>query len=198
MKCSNCGKTIQHPYHLDGKIYGYNCYKQALSLKYISLQEKNNNSYNAKCISAIEIFSNIEYKKEYTKKFQESILQQWNTCKKLTGKQFNCIIKKFNNIQYIDYALLYIELFKDVEAERHIYYKVREENLINRYKNNKIFLNIVKNIYKTSIEKGKVFYIVTFKDIDDNFIYCELLSKQKLTNIKKDNDTKILDIIEIK
>jgi len=201
MKCSACGKTIQHLYHLDGKIYGYNCYKQALSLKYVSLRESYNNSYIAKCISAIEIFSNIEYKKDYTKKFQNSILQQWSTCKKLTGKQFECIINKFNNIQYINYMLLYVELFKDEEVERHIYIKINEENLINEYKNNQTFLNIIKNtMYKASIKKGKTFYIVTYKDkdIDDDFIYCELLSEQKLTKYKNDKDTKILDIIEIK
>lgn len=48
------------------------------------------------------------------------------------------------------------------------------------------------------MKKGKKFFIVTFKEIDDSFIYCELLRKARYKEIKEDEYIKILDVIEIK
>ncbi len=33
-KCIECGKQINNPYYINGKAYGYSCYKKQLALIY--------------------------------------------------------------------------------------------------------------------------------------------------------------------
>lgn len=74
IKCSTCNKTIKNPYYLDGKIYGYNCYKMALSLKLAKLQDIKNNEYALKCFATIEVFKNKKFTKDWNINFKSQLL----------------------------------------------------------------------------------------------------------------------------
>lgn len=109
MKCYTCERKIKNPYYLDGHMYGYQCYKLALAQKCINQKEIHNDEYRRKCELAVDIFCRKEFKAGWNKDFQESILKQWATCKKLTGKQFRVIMQKLSDIERID---LYLSLFE--------------------------------------------------------------------------------------
>lgn len=90
MKCAECGKAIKNPHFINGIAYGYNCYRQKIALIYKQWEDERNVDYSVKCFAAIEVFKNKK-----TNSFHESIIKQWNDCKKLTAKQLECIIKGF-------------------------------------------------------------------------------------------------------
>lgn len=90
MKCCVCGKEIKNPHYINGKPYGYNCYKQKLAIIYKQWEEVHNAEYSAKCFAAMEIFKNKK-----SNSFHDSVVEQWKAYKKITGKQLECIIKGF-------------------------------------------------------------------------------------------------------
>ena len=98
LKCVTCGKEKIHPHFLIGKTYGYNCYKLALALYFKEWEEEKNIEYSKKCFSAIEIFKNKK-----SGSFYDSIINQWNECKKITMKQLECIIRSFNDAEAIEF-----------------------------------------------------------------------------------------------
>ena len=96
--CCECGKPIKHRHYLDGKCYGYNCYRQALSIKYAKLTEIHNAVYAADCEAAISVFIG---KKSST--FHDSICKQWKDCGKLTAKQLEAVRKCFTDTETLSY-----------------------------------------------------------------------------------------------
>lgn len=110
MQCFTCSKPIKNKHYLDGKVYGYNCYRMALSLKYAALQSATNFDWNNKCIALIEIFKKKQFSKDWNLNFQESIVLQWNDCHKLTGNQFSAVYKKLEEIEQIEYLLTYLDI----------------------------------------------------------------------------------------
>lgn len=88
--CEECGKEIKNPHYINGKPYGFNCYRKKLAIINKEWENEHNAEYSAKCFSAMEVFKNKK-----SNSFHDAILFQWNTCKKLTGKQLGCIIKGF-------------------------------------------------------------------------------------------------------
>lgn len=98
MKCAECGKTITKVHYIGGKAYGYNCYKKKLAIIYKQWEDERNAEYSAKCFSAMEIFKNKK-----NDSFHDSIINQWNACKKLTAKQLDCIINGFSVAETINF-----------------------------------------------------------------------------------------------
>lgn len=139
IKCVECGKPIKNAYYLNGKAYGYNCYKQKLALIYKQWEDEHNTEYSIKCFSAMQVF---ESKKSNS--FHDSICKQWNECKKLTAKQLNCIIKGFSFSEMIQFYKTWFLLADDenkraiaswteniISKERKFYAFVEDEEIHN-------------------------------------------------------------------
>lgn len=133
MKCADCGREIKNAYYLNGNMYGYNCYKRKLALIYKQWEDERNAEYSAKCFAAMEIFKNK--KSNY---FHDSIVRQWNNCKKLTAKQLECITKSFSESETIEFYKVWFLLATD-ELKKGISSWL--ENLILRTKTTYLYMN---------------------------------------------------------
>jgi hypothetical protein len=196
--CSQCGKKIENAYYLDGKIYGHECYKMALSLKYTALEQQKNDSYTNKCIALIEIFRNKTFKDTWNKDFQTSVLKQFDECHKLTGKQFDVIVKKFDDKEYINYLLIYTEIYQDREIEKYIYNQVvNAKYLLSEYKNNEMFIRCIKTENEISIKRSRKLYIVEYKDIDEPNSIGRIIKADELEELKNDEYIEIISVQEV-
>jgi hypothetical protein len=212
-KCCTCSKEIKNIYRLDNKNYGYNCYKLALALKMAKLQDIKNNEYALKCFATIEVFKNKEFSREWNNNFKKSILDQWENCKKLTGGQLNCIIKKMDNKELFEIKLIYALVSTDDKYElcNDIFYdcKQRIDTLIN-YKNDSRLHEVLKytieKMNKSRVRRNKelkAYYIINYEECEELRVegmeknFYELCSNKKLEKYKNDEDVKILEIIEI-
>lgn len=114
VECADCGRKISicNAHYINGKPYGYSCYRKQLALLYKQWEDEKNAEYSAKCFAAMKIF---EGKKSNS--FHDSVCKQWNECKKLTAKQLECIIKGFTDKESIDFWIIWQQLYKDTEIE---------------------------------------------------------------------------------
>ena len=110
VQCADCGRKIPicNAHSLNGKYYGYSCYKKQLALLYKQWEDEKNAEYSAKCFAAMQIF---EGKKSNS--FHDSICKQWNECRKLTAKQLDCIIKGFTDKENISFWIIWQQLTND-------------------------------------------------------------------------------------
>lgn len=205
MKCFTCGREIQNGYYLDGKVYGHECYKLALAQKYIHLQELKNDDWTKKCIAAIELFRNVEFKKSaWNQEFQKSVLTQWDACNKLSGKQFGLIMKNIDEMEwnYIYFDLLEDEGKKDTQA-RYITNWTNHNGLIEEYKNDERLYEAIRIEHRNGIQRhDRKYYIVEYKYwLNDNNNF-EILSNIKLEKLKEEaqetpEEIQIINIIEV-
>lgn len=204
MNCTTCNKPISNLYYLDGKTYGYNCYKMALSLKLAHLQQLKNDEYSIKCFALISVFENKTFKDTWNNDFKTSILTQWNACNKLTGKQFNVIYQKLNLIESIEYNLLYIDMLEacniDVKQQQQALYsslytqKTQEQihTMFNTFKADERFLKVLK-----CYNPKKELYLINKKDIEDTETFFIVVDNEQLENYKNDEYTEILETIKL-
>lgn len=108
IKCSECGRLVENAYYINGKAYGYNCYKQKLAIIYKQWEDEKNAEYSAKCFAAMQVFQN-----KRSNSFHDSICKQWNECKKLTAKQLNCITKGFTFNETISFYKVWFLIAND-------------------------------------------------------------------------------------
>ena len=113
LKCAECGRPIENAYYLNGKPYGYNCYKQKLAIIYKQWEDEKNAEYSTKCFAAMQIFQNKK-----SNSFHDSICKQWNDCKKLTAKQLNCITKGFNFNETISFYKVWFLLANEENKKK--------------------------------------------------------------------------------
>ena len=189
MKCECCRKTIINPYYLDGKVYGYNCYKKALALKYIQWEDERNKEYSIKCFSAMEIFKNKKLNS-----FHDSIVKQWNDCKKPTVKQLECIIKGFTDTEKFSFWLIQINLTQNEMTKKSLAAWI--ENDINKRQAWKEYIDneqVNNSILNDSKYKRLGFHY--YKDIEDDFIAIE--SNRYLEENQQDEYTEVLKVINI-
>ena len=52
VKCSECGRLVKNAYYINGKAYGYNCYKQKLMLIYKQWEDEKNAEYIINVLNA--------------------------------------------------------------------------------------------------------------------------------------------------
>lgn len=197
MKCALCGKDIKNVYRLNGKVYGYNCYKLELAKYKIEQQQLLNDEYAKKVLMAILVYKEKTFTRQYSVDFQKSILDQYNACKKLTGKQLTAVQNTFSKQDWLSYNIIRLELddfptatHKKLLAEKIIddmFYKLqRDSENVNDMLESEPFLNILKLAHT----KGCHFY----KDIDEDFIYID--DNKKLDANKKDEYLEVLKVIE--
>lgn len=194
-KCSICGKNIKNIYYLNGKVYGYECYKRELSLLYKKFEDEKNAEYSAKCFAAMQIFKNKK-----SNRFHDSVCEQYESCKKITAKQLECIIKSFTNKEMIDFCQVWFYLSKKDNVKRDIAYILYENVKVNR----EFFIrdeNIINNediidilTHTTEFQHGLFFYKDTFNKI---FIEKTGSERSKRSTLKsyQDEDIEILKIV---
>ncbi len=138
VECADCGRKIPicNVHYINGKPYGYGCYKKQLVLLYKRWEDEKNAEYSAKCFAAMQIF---EEKKSNS--FHDSICKQWNDCKKLTARQLEGIIKRFTDKENINFWIIWQQLTNDECLKRGIPSWI--ENII--YKNKKGFADFMEN-----------------------------------------------------
>lgn len=203
--CSVCGKKIKdgNAHYINGVPYGYNCYKQKLALIYKEWEDERNKEYSIKCFSVMQIF--------ITKKsnsFHDSIIKQWNDCKKLTMKQLNCIIDGFSKNEIIEFYKVWFMLTEDNETKKHI--SNFTIYIINTMKENNggsesawgqfIEDELIHNIIKFDAIGNSYRYGFYFNnDIDDpEFIFISPIKKDRrgLNEAIEDEYINIIKIIE--
>lgn len=146
MKCSACGKAITNVYKLDGKSYGKSCYKKELALRYKIFEDAKNLEYSKKVFSAMEI-----YKNKKSNSFHDSIMAQWEDCKKITAKQLSCILKSFTLMEDISFYEMRFNLTEDEKTKEQI------SNLyIKAINNNNKWADVLENVNLVEIVTYKV------------------------------------------
>lgn len=115
--CTECGKPIEKPYYIDGKPYGYTCYKREIAIRLAKMklaeQEEKNARYSCECFCAMEIFKNKK-----SGRFHDSICQQWNACHKLTINQLKAIRNTFSTMEKVFFYALQASLQEDKHYQR--------------------------------------------------------------------------------
>lgn len=110
--CTECGKPIEKPYYIDGKPYGYTCYKREMSIRLAKMklaeQEAKNARYSCECFCAMEIFKNKK-----PGRFHDSICEQWDACHKLTINQLKAIRNSFSGSEKVVFYALQAILQED-------------------------------------------------------------------------------------
>lgn len=189
MKCAECGKDIKNAYYINGKAYGYNCYKQKLALIYKQWEDEHNTEYSAKCFAAMQIFEG-----KRSNSFHDSICKQWNECKKLTAKQLECIIKGFNLKEKIDFLCIWFPLTKDEDLKRGISSWIETElykkYCVGDYINNEAVINCL--LYDRKYKNGFHFC----HDIDDKPEIIYISQNKYLQENLEDEYIEVLKVVE--
>jgi glutamyl/glutaminyl-tRNA synthetase len=189
MTCFTCGRPIINAHWLDGKMYGHECYKIALSLKYAALQKVYNDDYTKKCIAAITTLENTSFGKGWNEDFKKSILSQWNNCNKLTGKQLDIVLKKVDTMEYhyIYFALL-DDAEKITEQAKLLVNLTNHHNLIEKYKDDERLHEAIKIAHSRAIaKKNKKYYIIAWHEADDQEeIFWTISDNDFLQNLQND------------
>ena len=202
LKCTTCNKEIKNPYRLDGKVYGYNCYKMALSLKLAMLQEIKNSEWNQKCFSLVEVLRNKEFKDSWNNDFKMSILEQWDRHGKMSTKQFNCIIKKFNKIEYMEYLLILYDIIdREVGStcdRYNVWEELKDQEVIKHFKNDERIFKFIKDYKNKRIKRlGKQYCIVTWNEIEDKNSLISIMDQKELTDYVNDEYIVVHEVIDI-
>lgn len=193
LKCAECGRPIENAYYLNGKAYGYNCYKQKLAIIYKQWEDEKNAEYSIKCFAAMQIFQG-----KRSNSFHDSICKQWNECKKLTAKQLNCITKSFNFNETISFYKVWF-LLANEENKKAI--ACWTETLISKERKFTDFVNDeeVHNILLTDVRyKRHGFHF--WHDIDDEpediFISCNEKNDRLLNENLEDEYIEVLKVVK--
>ena len=207
-KCSQCNKTIKNVFYLDGKQYGYSCYRKALITKKAELKELKYSIYNLECVALIEVFKTIQFKKQYNIRFQNGIVNFWNKVNKLTYKQQQMIKSNFSKKNHIDFLLLYFELLDD-ENKKHEISKAVFNNVVSSndiaikklmidYVNNVDVMNIFK--YWRRDSKRLIDYVyINYIDLDYNKECCTIRRSRNIdiNEFREDERKDYIRIINI-
>lgn len=193
VKCSECGRLVENPHYINGKPYGYNCYKQKLAIIYKEWEDERNAKYSAKCFAAMQIFQG-----KRNNSFHDSICKQWNDCKKLTAKQLECIIKGFTFDETISFYKVWFLLAND-ENKKAI--ACWTEIIINKERKFSDFVEDeeVHNILLTDI-KYKKHGFHFWHDIEDEpediFISCNGKNDSNLQENLEDEYIEVLKVVK--
>lgn len=191
--CTECGKPIEKPYYIDGKPYGYTCYKREMAIRLAKMklteQEEKNAQYSCECFCAMEIFKNKK-----AGRFHDSICEQWDACHKLTINQLKAIRNSFSGSEKV----VFYALQANLQDDKHYQENMAEwtETEINRLKTQeeqKLFIenNLINNAL-LKIRKYKNGFVWIF-DSDYDGIFVDRLSTWEKE--KQDSEIKLLKMI---
>ena len=189
VECADCGRKIPicNAHYINGKPYGYNCYKKQLALLYKQWEDEKNAEYSAKCFAAMQVF---EGKKSNS--FHDSICKQWNDCKKLTARQLECVIKGFTDQENINFWLIWQQLTNDECLKWSIpaWVDRKIDNYVD-YMENEAIINclLYDPIYK---KRGFHFY----RDKEYNQEKIGIMSNAELNDNLEDEEIEVLKVVE--
>ena len=191
--CTECGKPIEKPYYIDGKPYGYTCYKREMAIRLAKMklaeQEEKNARYSCECFCAMEIFKNKK-----PGRFHDSICEQWNACHKLTINQLKAIRNSFSASEKV----IFYALQANLQKHKHYQENMAEwtETEINRLKTQEqqqLFIeNDLVNNALIKIRKYKNGFVWIF-DADYDGIFIDRLSAWE--EEKQDPEIKLLKMV---
>ena len=190
--CTECGKPIEKPYYIDGKPYGYTCYKREMAIRLAKMklaeQEEKNARYSCECFCAMEIFKNKK-----PGRFHDSICKQWNACHKLTINQLKAIRNSFSTSEKI----VFYALQANLQEDKHYQENMAEwtETEINRLKvqEQKLFIeNELINNALLKIRKYKNGFVWIFDSDYDGIFVDRLLTWEEE---KQDPEIKLLKMV---
>lgn len=192
--CTECGKPIEKPYYIDGKPYGYTCYKREMAIRLAKMklteQEEKNAQYSCECFCAMEIFKNKK-----PGRFHDSICEQWDACHKLTINQLKAIRNSFSGSEKV----IFYALQANLQDDKHYQENMAEwtETEINRLKTQeeqKLFIeNDLINNALLKIKKYKNGFVWIF-DSDYDGIFVDRLSTWEKE--KQDPEITLLKMIK--
>lgn len=186
MNCTGCGKPITNKHFINGKAFGYACYKKKLALIYKQWEDEKNIEYSKKCFAAMAVFT-----EKNDSRFQQSILKQWDECKKLTAKQLECIIKSFTAIEKINFYKIWFQLTN--EMKEHIASWIEQTISANEIWYNFVEDESIHDILLTICGYKKGFYF--FRDVEDEQSKCFILSNNSLKDALDDEYTIVIKVV---
>lgn len=195
-KCIECGKQINNPYYINGKAYGYSCYKKQLALIYKQWEDERNKEYSQDCFAVMQVFQDKK-----SNSFHDSICKQWEECKKLTGKQLNCMKKGFTNDDWIKYWIIKQNLTINESEKSKCANKVQDLLCKIREINAKQFIKYFDDEAVVNCLKCKREYVNGFhvwKDVEDDLNWTFISSNSEyLQDHKEDEFIEILKVFGI-
>lgn len=194
VQCADCGRKIPvcNAHYINGKSYGYSCYKKQLALLYKQWEDEKNAEYSAKCFAAMQVF---ESKKSNS--FHDSICKQWNDCKKLTTRQCECIIKGFTDQEKINFWIIWQQLTNDEWQKSSIASWIEDliRNNFKEYIENEAILNCL--LYNRNYKRYGFHFV---HDIDDNpelvYICDNGKNNRYLNEHMEDEYSEVLKVVE--
>lgn len=191
VKCSECGRSIPigNAYYLNGKPYGYTCYRRNVTLIYKQWEDEKNTEYSAKCFAAMQIFQNKK-----SNSFHNSVCKQWDDCKKLTAKQLACIEKSFTEKEDTEFCVIWKQLTNDDFTKSSIASRIKHNicDKLSDYIDNDTVLNCI--CYNCEYKYG--FHIVRDIDDDPEIIYIMRNGKDN-SQLKEDIEDEYLEVLKI-
>lgn len=191
--CTECGKPIEKPYYIDGKPYGYTCYKREMAIRLAKMklaeQEEKNAQYSCECFCAMEIFKNKK-----PGRFHDSICEQWDACHKLTINQLKAIRNSFSGSEKVVFYALQANLQDDKHYQENMAkWTETEINRLKTQEEQKLFIenNLINNAL-LKIRKYKNGFVWIF-DSDYDGIFVDNLSTWEKE--KQDPEIKLLKMV---
>lgn len=191
--CTECGKPIEKPYYIDGKPYGYTCYKREMAIRLAKMklaeQEEKNARYSCECFCAMEIFKNKK-----SGRFHDSICEQWDACHKLTINQLKAIRNSFSGSEKVVFYALQANLQDDKHYQENMAeWTEIEINRLKTQEEQKLFIenNLINNAL-LKIRKYKNGFVWIF-DADYDGIFIDRLSAWE--EEKQDPEIKLLKMV---
>lgn len=192
VQCADCGRKIPvcNAHCINGKPYGYNCYKKQIALLYKQWEDKKNADYSAKCFAAMQVFEG-----KRSNSFHDSICKQWNECKKLTAKQLECIIKGFTKSEIINFWLIWFQLSNNDMIKRSISSWIeREIDDFANYMENEAVINCL--LFDRKYRHGFHFYCDTIVYPDRVYMMQNGVRNGCLNENMEDEEIEILKVVE--
>ena len=177
-KCTKCGKEIKNTYMLNGKAYGYNCYKQELAMVLAEKEKLANEKYQLEIAATIEILKNRSNLNDFLK----SIINFYEEKGFLSNKQMKCI-----------------KLSKDEQLEKMLIMGTFDKNqikdLLTEYTNlnDERLINMIQDQVRKNGERK--YSIIRTKDIDEDYTVTRLVEYNRLEVYTKDKYLELLEII---
>ena len=182
-KCTKCGKEIKNTYMLNGKAYGYNCYKQELAMVLAEKEKLANEKYQLEIAATIEILKNRSNLNDFLK----SIINFYEEKGFLSNKQMKCI-----------------KLSKDEQLEKILIVGTMELTSSNMAQLNDLLSNetnlsderLIHLITSATRKNGeRKFSLIRFQDEDEDETTTIIIRKSELERYEEDEYLELLKII---
>ena len=197
-KCTKCGKEIKNTYMLNGKAYGYNCYKQELAMVLAEKEKLANEKYKIDAAVTVEILKNRNKLNDFIK----SIINFYEEKGFLSYKQMECI-KLTDQEKFEKWLTIYevsTDSYRKEEIEDRIYNmlydKIYELN-VNIYDERLIALLRANKKIQRRVQKGKVVSVLKYRNNNKLITTIDFVNLKILKEELKEDEIDFIEGIEI-